>query len=95
MSVPAVSFQLAGLAAAAVLHSLRANHYVRLAKGSREYADKEKRPSRERTAKQWVFVDELDSSLGGSSPGGEEGEPIHERCEKRIEGESERHRGEV
>lgn len=87
VSVPAVSFQLAGLAAAAVSHYLRAHVSVRLAQGGRAIASKEERLSRKGAVNQWMFVDELDSGLSRSGPRGNSA-PISERHETRRAGES-------
>lgn len=87
VSVPAVSFQLAGLAAAAVLHYLRAHHSVRRAQGGRAITSKEDCFNRKEAVNQWMFVDELDSGLSGTGRAEDAG-PASELHEKRIEGES-------
>lgn len=87
VSVPAVSFQLAGLAAAAVLHFLRTPNSARLARGGTATAKQEEGFRRKGAVNQWMFVDELDSGLSGSSPGGDV-RPFSERHEKRINGEN-------
>lgn len=94
MSVHAVCFQLAGLAAATALHYLRAHHSVHPSQGGRATANKEERFSRKGTVQQWVFVDELDSGLSGSSPGGDAA-PISEQLENRISGENNQRGGRV
>ena len=88
VSVPAVSFQLAGLATAAVWQYLRTQRSARLAQGGTgAKANGDEGFGRKGVVCQWKFVDELDSGLGGSSPGRGAG-PISDRGEKRIEGES-------
>lgn len=90
VSVPAVGFQLAGLAAAAVLHYLRGHDLVHLSHGGEAMYNEEDRSSREKEAvNQWAFVDELDAGVAGSSPEGHAG-PTSGWGEERIEGESDR-----
>eukprot|EP00903_Cladosiphon_okamuranus_P010786 g10192.t1 len=83
VSVPAVSFQLAGLAATVVSHYLREHHSVRLAQGRTLKTNEEERISRKGAVNQWMFVDELDSGLSGTDPAGDAGS-TNELHEKRI-----------
>lgn len=86
VSVPAVHFQLGGLAAAAALGYVRAYHTAHLPEGTTVAIDKEKcRPKDMST--QWTFVDELDSAMCESDPGGR-GESTTESCGRNIQGES-------
>lgn len=83
--VPAVSFQLGGLVAAAVFDYVESHRFVNLE--ARDCAlNKEAECRRKQDAEQqWLFVDELDAGLSESASG-RTGAWKDERCDERVAG---------